>query len=140
MRAWLFDLLSNSPSLQGFIPSNPTAQLKVFPRESMATSTYPKPFLVYGLGTVSNEDLAEDDDHEAYRQFFQIWVHDEGGDYTRIDDIIHEIRLLLTNASSPANRVINVRWLETSQEFSHQTLKTLFRYIRFQAIIGKGSL
>jgi hypothetical protein len=42
--------------------------------------------------------------------------------------------LLKYDASSPADRVITVRWLETSQEFDDKTLGTILRYIRFQAI------
>lgn len=138
MRTWLYDRLANAPSLQGYY-SDPDLNLIVFPRESMESSAVVKPYLVYGLGTESAEDLAEDNDHTAERQFFQVWVHDEGGDYGRIDEIVGKLKVLLTNASSPADNVIIVRYLETSQEFSHQTLKTLFRYVRFQAIIGKGA-
>jgi len=34
---------------------------------------------------------------------------------------------------------VTIRYLETSAEFSNQTYNTIFRYIRFQAIIAKGA-
>jgi len=139
MRAWLYDLLVGSAELQvamGYSADRMSAQ--VMPRRSQETFNILKPFIVYGLGNNTNEDLAEDTDHEAHRQFFQIWIHDDGGDFGRIDDIIEVVKRLLTNASSPVDHVTQVRWLETSQEFNNETYNTLFRYVRFQAIISKG--
>lgn len=140
MRVWLYDTLASDPALLDFVDDDdPTTQPRIFPRESLGSSVVPKPYIVYGLGTNTNEQLAEDDDHEADRQFFQIWIHDEGGDYTQIDDMIEVVKDLLRNASSKADNVIMVRWLETSQEFSDQTMNTIFRYIRFQAIRARGA-
>lgn len=141
MRAWLYDHLTLDPIIQGFLGGTLlSAQSRIFPRESMLSVNAEKPYLVYGLGNDSNEDLSEDPGHEAHRQFFQIWIHDEGGSYDVIDDMIPVIKASLQNASDPASNVTTVRWLETSQEFSNETLNTIFRYIRFQAIISKGVL
>ena len=111
---------------------------RVVPRESQDTINLPKPFLVYGLGNSTNEDLAEDGDHEAYRQFFQVWVHDEGGSFDLIDDTIEVVKRRLHLASHAPSKVTLVRWLENSAEFSNETYNTVFRYMRFQAIISKG--
>lgn len=141
MRVWLYDKLTSHQPLLDFVddPDDPEMLPRVYPRESFDSSVVQKPFLVYGLGNDTNEGLAEDDDHEAHRQFFQIWLHDEGGDYSVIDAMIPVVKKLLINASSKEHNVMGVRWLETSQEFSDNTMNTIFRYIRFQAIIGKGA-
>ena len=140
MRVWLYDILHNAPALQGYYNNLPLVNLDVFPRESLHDTVQRKPFIVYGLGNDTNEQLSEDKNHKAHRQFFQIWIHDDGGDYTRIDDLVEIVVNLLQGQAAPSYDITNVHWLETRQEFSDQTFNTLFRYIRFQAIISKGAL
>lgn len=133
MRVWLYDTLIAAPTVEELVED------RVFPRESFDSSVVKKPFLVYGLGNDTNEHLSDEDDHEAHRQFFQIWIHDEGGDYSVIDDGVQAVKDLMKGASSKEFSITTVRWLETSQEFSDQTMNTIFRYIRFQAIISRGA-
>lgn len=140
MRAWLYDLLTQDNDLQTLMGYTAQEMLQqVIPRESAETVNRRKPYLVYGLGNATNEDIAEDIDYEAYRQFFQIWIHDEGGSYLLIDQIVHRLRKLLVGQTDPGSKVSAVRWLENSQEFSNQTYNTIFRYARFQAIISEGA-
>ena len=139
MRAWLYDLLSGDAQLQGLVNATPEEWAdRVMPRQSQTTFNIDKPFLVFGMGNNTNEALAEDQDHTAHRQFFSIWVHDEGGDYDLIERILIRVKQLLVNASHPASHVSTVMWLETSQEFVNDTYNTIFKYARFQAIISNG--
>lgn len=142
MRVWLYDTLTSSLELQTYLGGTlEKAQERVKPRQSesvISNLNLPKPFLIIGLGNNTNESLAEDQDHTAHRQFFQVWIHDEGASYQQIDDMIAVVKKLLTNQQDPASMVTTVHWLETSQEFANETYNTIFRYIRFQAIISKG--
>ena len=142
MRGWLYDLLVSSSVLQAHL-GGPTGIVdQIIPRRSEGSIPDMKPFIIFGLGNSTAEGLGDStaDDVEAERQFFQIWVHDEGGSFVRIDQMVDEVKRLLSGAShSPAN-VLTVRYLETSQEFGNETYRTNFRYIRFQAIIAKGRL
>lgn len=140
MRAWLYDRLVTDPDLQ-LLWGMTQVELadRVAPRESGEQVRTEFPYLIYGLGTNTNEALADDDDHEAHRQFFQVWIHDSGGSFGLIDDTVPIVKRRLVNASDPASRVTTVRWLETSGEFSNNTYGSLFRYLRFQAIISRGS-
>jgi hypothetical protein len=139
MRAWLYNRLVTATSLHSTLGGPEGIRDRVVPRFASETINLPKPFLVFGLGNATNEDLAEDTDHEAYRQFFQIWVHDEPASFLRIDnELIVPIKKLLTGASDKQASITTIRWLETSQEFNNETYNTIFRYIRFQAIISKG--
>lgn len=134
----MYDLLNHSPELKALMLDVPPMADRIVPRESQNTVNLSKPFIIYGLGNNTNEDLSEDEDHEAHRQFFQIWIHDEPGSYIRIDDAIRIIKALFNGRSHPPSHVLTVRWLENSAEFSNQTYNTIFRYMRFQAIIAKG--
>lgn len=142
MRAWLYDrLTTHQPLWEAMGATSTTVKKQVVPRESQSNINLPKPFLVFGLGNETNEALSDENDHRASRQFFQVWVHDEGGSFSRIDNnIIPVVKDLLIGASDKASMVTTILWLETSGEFSNETYNTLFRYIRFQAIISKGAL
>jgi hypothetical protein len=96
------------------------------------------PYLVFKLGFSANELLAEEmpDNKDVYRQFLQIWVHDytdgEVGDYTRIDNVIEQIKDAFRNQSSAEEGVIHCKYLETSQDLNDDTLNTVFKYARLQ--------
>lgn len=142
MRSWLYDLLVLDPDLQLELGGAEGITERVLPRRSQQNINIPSPFLIFGLGNDSNEqltdDTATDEDAHAHRQFFQVWVHDTNDSYVKIDDLVEKIKRLLKGKSSKTHGVLAVLWLETSQEFSNQTYNTQFRYIRFQAIMAKG--
>lgn len=143
MRAWLYDLLTTDPDLQEVLGGVEGIKDRVIPRRSEDNVNIPTPYLIYGLGNSTNEQLndstADDEDVEAERQFFQIWIHDAGGSYIDIDDLVGRVKKRVSGARNPASKVVTVRYLETSQEFSNETYNTIFRYLRFQAIIAQGS-
>lgn len=140
MRALLYDLLTTDTDLQAELGGVEAIKARVMPRRSQGTINVAKPFIIFGLGNASNEYLADStaDDAEAYRQFFQIWVHDEGSSFVKIDRLIDIVKQRLVGANSRLFKVTTIIWLETSQEFNNETYNTNFRYIRFQAIIAQG--
>lgn len=143
MRAWLYDLLTSSTELQLDLGGAEGIVTRVLPRRSQQVIPETKPFLIYGLGNSTSERLGDStandpNDKDADRQFFEVWVHDDGGSYTDIDGIIVKVIRLLDGASSPGDQVLTVAYLETSQEFSNETYGTNFRYIRFQAVKVRG--
>lgn len=140
MRAWLYDTLVSSVELQSELGGAGGIVDRVLPRRSEFVVPKLRPFLIYGMGNSTNEALGDDTagDAEAERQFFQIWVHDEGGSYVLIDQLVDKVKRTLRGKSSSANQILTIRYLETSAEFSNETYGTNFRYIRFQAIIAKG--
>lgn len=109
---------------------------RVFAKKSMTSAVEDHPYIVYKLGNETNEDLAEDQD--VSRQYVQIWVHDfhdsEIGDYMKIDEVIAAIKLAFKNAGSASDGIWTSRFLEVSQDLNDDTLKTLFKYIRYQLI------
>lgn len=146
MRAWLYDTLTQSEELQLDLGAE-DIKTRVVPRRSKTTvdiNNLKRPFLIYGLGNATNQNLVDataDDpqDKNATGQFFEVWIHDSGGSFVDIDAIVEHVIKLLNGASSPANGVISVSYLETSAEFNNETYDTNFRYVRFQAMIVKGN-
>jgi len=135
MRTWLHQTLADSTELQTWLEGDPTG--RVFPRFTKTTFNGLRPFVIHGLGN-SSDMLPSEDEGFGKRQYFQVWLHDEGADFTRIDDGLDIVKGLLVNGSDKASNLTTVQWLETSQEFNNETYNTIFRYLRFQAIISKG--
>lgn len=135
MRTWLHQTLKNDPDIQTWLGGN--LEGRVFPRFTKFTSVIPKPFIIHGLGNRSDM-LPSEDEGFGERQYLQVWLHDEGADYTKIDEGLDIVKAALVNGSDKASNLTTVQWLETSQEFNNETYNTIFRYLRFQAIISKG--
>lgn len=130
LRTWLYkELTKPSTPLHGLI------QGRAYPKKSMVTSVEEYPFIVYKLGFNSNSELAETEGID--RQYFQIYIHDYEdttvADYGKIDAIRQALKDQLHNARSAEDGVLIVNYLETSQDYSDQTLHSVVRYIRFFA-------
>lgn len=138
IRTALYRKIINLPELRAFydgLTSPEPIDLRdhIFQGESATTSLMPRPFIFYTIGVRSSENLSEERD--AARQFFQIYVHDDPADYVRIDTIISILRRGLKNQGDPASGWMTTRYLESSTDLDDQTLGTIMRYIRFQAIM-----
>jgi hypothetical protein len=144
MRAFLYDTLITSADLQSDLGGDEGIKTRVIPRRSKEeVATLAVPFLVFGLGNSTAMGLCDstaDDpqDRDADHQFFQVWVHDKGGSYKRVDNIIPKVVACLKGAQSPADGIVTIEYLETSAEFNNETYGTNFRYIRFQAVKMNG--
>lgn len=101
---------------------------------SLDSSLTPKPYFVVIMGNDTAVALGEDELSDIHRQYFMVYLHDEPGDYSRIDDIVEELKAALHNASDAATGVIRVEFLEVSRDLDDETLNTILRYVRFQAI------
>ena len=136
VRTWLYGRLMD-PSLTNL---RALVDDRVFAKKSMKSSVEEHPYIVYKMGNKTDDATSET--IRPYRQYFQIYVHDykdgEGGDYTQIDLVLKEIEQALVNQQSPEHEIIQVIYLETSQDLDDETLNTVFRYARFQAIVGKA--
>lgn len=143
MRALIYDLLTTDEDLQSDLGGAEGILDRVMPRRSRENILGPRPFLIFGLGNSTGEQLADptsvgvEPEKDAERQFFQVWVHDDSESFVRIDRMVDTVKKRLTGASSAPHGVLTIAYLETSQEFSNETYNTIFRYIRFQAIVVK---
>lgn len=140
MRAWLYDTLATFNDLAWELGvAEEELPNRINPRRS-ETTIPSAPFVIIGMGYGNNEDLIDSTSGEVNpdRQYFQVWVHDDGNSFARIDRAMGLIRARLTGASSKEHGVVTINYLETSGEFGNQTYRTNFRYLRFQAIIVQG--
>ena len=135
IRTWLYATLTDPNDALG----RSLIADRVFPKKSMKSAVEEHPYIVYKLGNKTDEGLAEES--SAHRQYIQIWVHDysdtDVADYNQIDSVLSWLKGLLDNAGSPADHVLMVQYLETSQDLNDETLSTVFKYMRFVAILGE---
>lgn len=127
MREWLYNILDTNTDYMALMPGG------LWQGESLVVTPSQKPFTVYTIGNSTDEQLS-DDPQGPERQFFQIYIHDEGGDYTRIDDAVWLLRQILEGASSADYGILQVYHLETSRDLDDSTMNTILRYVRFQAV------
>lgn len=126
-RSWLYNTLLNDGPLSAVVAD------RVIQGGGLRDANVTVPFIVYHLGNDTDENLAESGP-APHRQFFQVYVHDDSGDYTRIDNIGYLVKNALRNGTDRGD-ILTIRYLETSQDLSDETLNTIFRYLRFQFIM-----
>lgn len=102
---------------------------RIFQANSLYGPTTKKPFLVLRMGLSSVEQYVTG----TQSTYFQLWAHDDPGDYHQIDQILSEARAALLRAS-PETGFFEFRYFETSQDFMDDLLGTILRFSRFQAI------
>lgn len=127
MRQFVYDRLQDSAGLSALVAD------RVKQGESMIVAELDVPFLVYRIGNETNEQFSEDA-QKPNRVFFQVYIHDRGGDYTRIDDLVVLTIAALEGGPYPEYKILRVNYLETSRDLDDAEMGTIMRYVRFQAV------
>jgi hypothetical protein len=71
------------------------------------------------------------------QQLLQVWVHDNPGDYTRIDQSLNRLRALLTsveamNVGGPTEWLHTIVWEGDSDDLSDDMLRTITRHSQYR--------
>lgn len=133
-RTFIYQTLAQTPGITDHVGGaiNP----RIFAKKTMTSSIENTPYIVYKLGNETVE-LANEQ-FEASRQFFQVWVHDfmdtVTADYAKIDEVILAIRAAFWLKNSASENIWTTEWVETSQDLDDDTLQTVFKYVRFQLV------
>lgn len=124
-REFVYNVMANRAALTALVGD------RIFQQGALLTGQTIKPYLVYTMGNNTDEGMSDPDSLQPTRQFFQVYIHDEVGDYTRIDSIVKELKLAFMAAETTGD-VCGVTYLETSRDLDDNTLETIMRYMRFQ--------
>lgn len=131
VRAWVHSTLLNSSYTQ------PLTADRVFQQGSILTSQRVKPYLVHHFGNQTDEGMSDEDNFQPSRQFLQIYMHVDQGDYGPIDEIQPQVKLAMSTLSGRPVQLAGVHYLETSQDLQDEVLQTYFRYMRYQLILSR---
>lgn len=127
MRQFIYDTLRNDLDVQAFCDD------RIYQGESLDHSELVRPFIVYRVGNETSE-LFSEDAQTPHRVFFQVYLHDTPADYMRIDEGVKAVIKALKGARDPAYKILRVNYLETSRDLDDSELRTILRYVRFQAV------
>lgn len=110
---------------------------RAFQQGSLLSSQQIKPYLVHHFGNNTDEGMADEDNFQPTRQFLQIYIHVDQGDYGPIDDIMPLVKAAMSTQAGQPAELISARYLETSQDLQDDLLQTYFRYMRFQLLLSR---
>lgn len=127
MRQFIYDTLRLDPDIAAIVGT------RIFQGESMDHAELQRPFLVYRMGNETNE-LFSEDAQMPHREFFQVYIHDNPSDYMQIDELGKLVRAALVGGPYPAYKILRVNYLETSRDLDDDVMRTIVRYVRFQAV------
>jgi hypothetical protein len=128
VRAWVHSTLRDDPNLLPVIGGRVNQQGAVITAQNV------KPYLVHHFGNDTDEGYYDEDSFKPHRQFLQVFIHTDQGDYGPIDEIVPLVKRALISGSNKPSSLIAVTYLETSQDLQDDLLQTYFRYTRFQLI------
>lgn len=131
IRTWVHQTLIGDDDLSAVVVD------RVYQQGSVLTAQQTKPYLVHHFGNNTDEGMYDEDSFKPNRQFLQIFIHTEQGDYGPIDDIIPLVKAALYKLAGKPPSLIAVRYLETSQDLQDDLLQSYFRYVRFQLILSE---
>lgn len=129
IRETVYSLLATDTELQALDP----AGIEVHNVEAMDNPERRKPFLVTAW--------AEDPPvfGRPGRRSLTVWAHDEPADYTRIDDMLERVRILLVGLIHEGG-ISQVMWEGASGDLYDDGFHTITRNSGFRVNSGNGEL
>jgi hypothetical protein len=104
---------------------------RIFAGNSVFTPPHEKPFVVIRMGIQNPTGPVYATG--AMDVVFALWVHDDPGDYHRIDLVISECRKALLSASREPG-FYEFRYLETGADLADDFMSTILKVCRFKAV------
>ena len=131
LRKVVFRALKNDPELDTLVDG------RIFQRSSLQEGIPPTqiPYIVYHM----NESFGVGPSIiKAQRQTVQVWVHDETGDYFRIDEILGRVKVVFEHLpeGTPAG-FLGIRHLQYSPDLWDDLTKHIVRYGRFAVTMSQ---
>jgi hypothetical protein len=118
MRTQIYQALKNSTGLTDLVGD------RIF-QASTLENVPDRPFITYRIhGEYRVQILGQ-------RAFVQVWCQDDPGDYLRIDQMIDFVKEALESIPHQ-DRLLQVRWAETSVDLKDDDMHTICRNTRFQ--------
>lgn len=128
LRALVYDLLRTDLDLQDIVGK------EIYQRSGMSQNEAPtkaRPFMVYELGSDSPTGPTA---IRARAATVTVWMHDRMGDYTQIDEGLSLVKRTF-EAAEHQGQFLELRYLGRSPDLEDLDLKTICRYVRFNATL-----
>ena len=126
LRQHLYNLMVSDLPLKNAVNS------VLLERGSFEVTPETRPFLIYAFGIQRGEPRWD----RPRRLDLTVYVHDDVGDYLRIDSTMDKVDEALLSAPSSADGsgFISCDFLERSGDFQDDQLNTFYRFTRYQVV------
>lgn len=125
MRQWLHETLTADATLMALLQGG------VHAARGFDSVPATKPFLVH-RGSTDTPDIMDGNVAVASTRYWWVWVHDDPGDYTRIDDVLDRVRIVLQGARGGSQSgIVVARWIDSSDDLFDDQMGTVCRYDRY---------
>lgn len=131
-RTWAFDRLTSSDPVTDLVPVE-----WIFGGGSLTEVPARRPFVILRFG-VEQSDMWDGDGPAATSQYLTVYIHDEPGDYLRINEITLAIRAALQGPVADGVGGISALWQGDSQDLADDVYGTIMRNAEFR-LLGKVS-
>ncbi len=124
----VYERLTNSPEFSALIPPDRVLAgggINVIPPPEH------RPFIVLRFGAESPTEVKP-----ATDQSLEGWVHDDPGDFQRINEVLGVLKVVLQSMSG--GDIISVVWTGNSEGFPDDSLRTITRYGTYR-LLGKAA-
>lgn len=125
MRQWFHEQLIGDEALMGLLPGG------IHAARGFDHVPVDKPFLVHRFST-NRPDIMDGNKAVASTQYVWVWVHDDPGSYTKVDDGLERAKAVLQGLTgSPGSGVNTVRWVDSSDDLFDPDMGTVCRFDRY---------
>lgn len=125
LREWVYSRLT------GYSPLVALNGDRVWLATALESIPSTKPFIIYRVG-LSTSSLRGDGLTRVLSSPIQVFIHDDPGDYARIDQMLRMARVMLEGGSSSEHGIISCDWIEDSEDLRDDEFHTNLRWGRFQ--------
>src|SRR3954463_9381484 len=95
---------------------SPDLVKEVWQQGAVLSAQVPRPYLVHHFGNNTDEGMYDEDSFKPNRQFLQVFLHCDQGDYGPLDDLLPQVKTALMSLAGRPSDLIHVQYLETSQD------------------------
>jgi hypothetical protein len=122
-RQWSFEMMVNTPAITALVPAG-----SIHGAGSVPGAPKDKPFMVLRLGMELPNAV------QSRNGELTVYVHDEPGDYGRIDDILLAVYQTLDRFQVKEPGAVCVEFLEGSQDLFDDGYGTIMRYSSWKLV------
>lgn len=125
--SWVYDLLRNDTRITDLVPAD-----RVHLRGHLSSSPEGEPFIVAGFAPTLPGPFPG-----SQNLRLQVWAHERGSSYVRIDPILQAARDVLRDATAQ-DQFISAVWEGDSEELVDDAFNTLTRNATFRLAAKEG--
>lgn len=124
-RVWLYSRMQSDAALAVEVGD------RIYSTTSLDNAPHIKPFIMYRQ-TSDLPGIRGNDKNVTKTANYMILVHDDPGDYMRIDRILHHLERIFDDVEDQSEGIIRATWYESSDDWRDDDMGTIMKYARVE--------